>query len=382
MDKKKNTTLIVILVAAAMIIVAAGIIGLNIFVNQQKGNKKADNTVTHTAIEADENKSENKLENTSDDGKADGAIADFVQAGSLKLGNYVGIEVDVEPTEDDIVEAMKENIEKNLKKMTKDHKGKIQEEDYVCVTYKGSIDGQEYEDFSEKNVVLRVGDYELDEDIEESLIGKQPGDKVSVSVTYDDFYGESESETVDYKITIKGKFDDYYADKFSEGKYPTVKQYIDYMTETVRAKNKTPEIAGQIAWDSVTEDSEVLKYPEGLVEEETVITKKQYENFAEFMGVSYEELLEQSGMDEDGLEEVAKETVKERLVVKTIMAKENLVLDDASYEKYLREAMEEDAELTLEELEQKYKEEYGDHPKDDMMLCLVQEFVGGKAKTE
>ena len=369
MDKKKNTTLIVILVAAAMIIVAAGVIGLSVYMEQRKESGNPDKTATGTAAQT-------KAKVTTSE---DGEVVDYEQSGILKLGNYVGIEVDVEPTEDDVLYAM----EDDLASMTKDHKGKIQEGDYVCVTYKGSIDGEEYEELSGESEVLRVGDYYMGEEFEKSLIGKQPGDKVSVSVTYDDSYEELEDETVDYKITIKGRFDDYYANKFSEGKYPTVKEYIDYVTETLRAENKTPEMAGESAWDSVIEDSEVLEYPEGLVEEETVNTQKQYEDYAEVVGASYEDLLEQFGMNEDDLQMVAQDTVKDRLVGKTIMAKENLVLDDASYEKYLREAMEEDDdELTLEELEQQYKEGYGNHPKDDMMIYFVQEFVGGKAKTE
>lgn len=366
MDRKKNTILIVILIAAAMIIVAAGVIGLSVYMEQKGEDKKGDITATSTAVKADENTTE------------DGAVADYVQSGSLKLGNYVGLEVDTEPTADEILEAM----EPDLAEMTEKRKGKIKNGDYVCVTYKGYIDGQEYEELSDKNVVLRVGDYEMGKDFEKSLIGKEPGDKVTPSVTYDDSYEELSGETVDYKITIKGRFDDYYANKFSEGKYPTVDKYIAGVTETVRAQNRSPEIAGEVAWDTVMEDSEVLKYPEGMVDEEIVNTKKQYEEFAELQGVSLEELLEGFGMTEDELLEIAQDTVKERMITKTIMAKEQLVLDNATYEKYLLDCMEEtgDSGKTLDELEKEYKEGYGEHPKDDMMLRFVQDFVGGKAK--
>lgn len=370
MDKKKNTTLIAILTAAAMIIVAAGVIGLSIYMEQQKVENKTkespQKTTTSTAIEANE------------DTSVDGAVTDYVQSGNLKLGNYEGLEVDTEPTEDEILEAMEED----LVKMTKDHKGKIKKGDYVCVTYKGYIDGQEYEELSDQDVVMCVGDYYMDKAFEDSLIDKEPGDVVTPSVTYDDSYEELSGETVDYKITIKGKFDDYYADKFSKGKYPTVKKYIANVEETLRTQNRTPESAGEAVWDSVMEDSEVLKYPKGAVEEETVNTKKQYESFAEMQGISFDDLLEQFGMTEEGFEEIAQDTVKERMIAKTIMAKEQLAFDDATYQKYLLDSMEEteDSGKTLEELENEYKEGYGEHPKDDMMLRLVQDFVGGKAK--
>lgn len=370
MDKKKNTTIIAILIAVAMMAVAAGVIGLSIYMEQQKTEKKTEETpkgtTTPVAAEAGE------------DTSVDGAVTDYVQSGNLKLGNYEGLEVDTEPTEDEILEAMEED----LVKMTKDHKGKIKKGDYVCVTYKGYMDGQEYEELSDQDVVLRVGDYYMEKAFEDSLIGKKPGDVVTPSVTYDDSYEELSGETVDYKITIKGRFDDYYADKFSKGKYPTVKKYIANIEETLRAQNRTAESAGEAVWDSVMEDSEVLKYPEGAVEEETVNTKKQYESFAEMQGVSYEDLLEQFGMTEEGFEEIAQDTVKERMIAKTIMAKEQLVLDDAAYQKYLLDSMEETEESgkTLDELENEYKEGYGERPKDDMMLRFVQDFVGGRAK--
>jgi FKBP-type peptidyl-prolyl cis-trans isomerase (trigger factor) len=127
MDRKKKTVLMVTLVCVAMAAVAAGIILLSIYMEKRGGQKATEsrqNAVTSTAVKAEE------------DALKDGAVADFVGTGDLKLGDYKGIEVDTEPTEDEVLEAM----ESQLLKMTKDHKGRIQEGDYVCVDYKGYID--------------------------------------------------------------------------------------------------------------------------------------------------------------------------------------------------------------------------------------------------
>ena len=369
MDRKKKTVLMVTLVCVAMAAVAAGIILLSIYMEKRGGQKATEsrqNAVTSTAVKAEE------------DALKDGAVADFVGTGDLKLGDYKGIEVDTEPTEDEVLEAM----ESQLLKMTKDHKGRIQEGDYVCVDYKGYIDGQQYEELSEEDAVLRVGDFAQEEAFEKSLIGKQPGDKVSASVVYDDSYEELSGETVDFKITIKGRFDDYYADKFSKGKNPTVRQYVADVRETLKKQNGTPEYAGEMAWGTVLESCEVIRYPKGAVEEEEKELKEQYEAFAQMHGVSYEELLQGFGMSEESLPELAQETVMERMAVKTIIAREQLVFDDAAYEKYLLSSMEysENSGKKLEELEREYREDYGSHPKDDMMLLFVQEYVGSNAK--
>ncbi len=368
MDRKKKTALIVILVCVAMA-AAAGIIIGSVYFGRQGKKRVVDNkqsTATSAAVKADA------------DASKDGAVADYASTGALKLGDYKGIEVDTEPTEDEVLEAM----EPKLLKMKKDHKGRIRKGDYVCVDYKGYIDGEEYEELSEEDAVLRVGDLALEEAFEESLIGKEPGDKVSAAVVYDDSYEELSGETVDFKITIKGRFDDYYANKFSKGKYPTVEKYVAGVRETLKKQNGLPEYAGEIAWGTVLENCEVVRYPEGAVEEEEGSQKEQYKAFAELQGMSYEELLQGFGMTEESLPELAQETVMERMAVKTIIAREQLIFDDAAYEKYLLSSMEypENSGKTLKELEQEYREDYGSHPKDDMMLLFVQEYVGSNAK--
>ena len=80
--------------------------------------------------------------------------------------------------------------------------------------------------------------------------------------------------------------------------------------------------------------------------------------------------------------------VKERMIAKTIAAKENLVLDDARYKDYLMQTMMDNEEgednsksgKPLEELEKEYRNDYGSRPKDDMLILLVQSFIGDKVK--
>lgn len=292
--------------------------------------------------------------------------------------------MDPEPADGDVLEAM----EADLVTMSDKHKGKIQEGDIVCIDQQGFVQGEVYEGLTEQDIILRVGDNDYGEELEKKLVGRQPGDSLTVSEVVGDEYEELSGETVDFKIKIKGRFDDYYAGKFSGGKYPSVEKYMAHVKEELRKENESASAAGEMAWDTVVDESSVSRYPESMRKEEIENTKSQYKNFAELNGITYEEAMSSFGQDEESLEGIAEDVVKERMIAKTIAARENLVLDDARYKDYLIQTMmdeEEDGdnsknEKTLEELEKEYKNDYGSRPRDDMLILLVQSFIGGKVK--
>ena len=160
------------------------------------------------------------------------------------------------------------------------------------------------------------------------------------------------------------------------------------MKEELQKENESPSVAGESAWDTVVSESKVSRYPDSLLKEEIKNTKSQYKNFAELQGITYEEALSSFGQDEESLEGIAEDMVKERMIAKTIAAKENLVLDDARYKDYLMQTMMDNEEgednsksgKSLEELEKEYRNDYGSRPKDDMLILLVQSFIGDKVK--
>ena len=47
--------------------------------------------------------------------------------------------------------------------------------------------------------------------------------------------------------------------------------------------------------------------------------------------MTLDELLESFGMDEDGVSEIAEDSVIDVMIAKSIMAKENLTMDDTTY---------------------------------------------------
>jgi hypothetical protein len=145
------------------------------------------------------------------------------------------------------------------------------------------------------------------------------------------------------------------------------------------------EMAGELAWETLVDESDVLDYPDSLVEEEFQATKTQYEDMAELLGCTTEELMEQFGIeDEDSFYEIAEDQVKQRMIAKTLMAKENLQMDEDTYTEYLMNYMEYTKKdgKTQEELVEEYTTDYGSRPKDDMYIEYAKNYLAGKANIQ
>lgn len=145
------------------------------------------------------------------------------------------------------------------------------------------------------------------------------------------------------------------------------------------------EMAAEIAWEIVVENSEVLQFPEKLVKDEFSDQKRRYEEMAEELEVTTEFLLDCRGIGEESLQKFAEEQVKQRMIAKTIAVKENLDVSEAVYRSCLEDIMEigkkQAGKKELEELEEEYRQEYSMRPGDDMLIEIVKNYVGSQARS-
>lgn len=132
-----------------------------------------------------------------------------------------------------------------------------------------------------------------------------------------------------------------------------------------------------LIWDDFLETCEIEEYPEKLEEEAILDTQMQYQGFAEASGVSYEDIMSEYSMDDDTVRDVARDTVKGRLVAKTIAVREGFKISDSDLDKYLKKMMEcsENDKSTSEELMKDYLEGYSVRPKDDIYIEMVKELL-------
>lgn len=314
---------------------------------------------------------------------ADGEVFDFQEAGYMKLGKYKGLTADVQPEDEDVYSEMIAVAEESGAKEDK----KVGDGDLVNIAFTGVLGGKALEDASADDAYVWIGKGEYIDDFEKGIIGIEKGKKKTIDCKFPTDYDDSElaGKTVQFTIEVFDKFSDKTAEKASKGAYKTVQQYFEYEKAKQLAENK--ESMGELVWDSLKEETEVESAPETMMKRANEDITKMYTNFAELSGTTVEDLLERFGMEKDGIEELANDTVEDQMIAKTIAAKEGITMDDAYYEAKLREMLgssdeeeEENVPSTLEEMEKEYRETVGSRPRDDMLIERVRDYVGEQAK--
>ncbi len=369
---KKN-----IIIAASML--AAGIlIGVGgMWLIKGFGDKSSDRNQTAPS-ETEELKDEQKEKA---DQLADGEAFDFEEAGFIKLGEYKGLKADVEPAEEDVYASMVEAAKEA--KMKKEGDDTVLDGDIVEVDFVGKLGGVKLEEASAEDAYIWIGKGEYIDDFERGIIGVKTGEKKTVDCKFPSSYDDEllAGKTVQFTIKVKGKFSARAAEKISEGKYKTVQEYYDYEKAMQVEENRQDK--GELVWDEVCDNVEVNSYPEQMLEQIKAEIEQGYKDLAELTGASVDDVFAQFGMDDDGLDEMAKDTARDVMIAKTIAAKEGVTMDDAYYDNALREALgyEESDEQpdTLEGLEADYKESTGSRPRDDMLVMRVKDFIGENA---
>lgn len=319
-------------------------------------------------------------ESTEADQLGDGEVYDFEKAGFMKLGEYKGLEAEVQPEQDDIYSGMFAEAEESK---SKDDDGIVRDGELVNIDFAASLDGKALEDASGEDVYVRIGKGEYIDDFEKGIIGIKKGKEKTVDCTFPKDYDDEElaGKKVQFLIKVNDRFSDKTAQQLSKGKYKTIDEYYEYEKQLQLKDNQ--ENKGDLVWDSLKEETEITTVSEVMLSRTTEDVTNMYKNFAELSGPTVEELLESFGMGEDGISEVAQETVADHMIAKTIAAREGITLDDAYYMQTLRELLgyeEGDDEKPLEELEKEYKKDQGSRPKDDVLVERVREYVGEQSK--
>ena len=348
---KKTGIIIGVCTVAAVAVIAA----LSVFFYKENKSGSSDKAVTNT----DEG-----------DNLADGQIFDYEKAGYISLGKYKGLSVDVEPEVDDIYGAMMDDATEN----------EVSSKDAIK---SGKKDGKKIDGTSAEDTYVWVGKGEYIDDFENGIIGMKKGEKKTVDCTFPSDYDEEDlaGQTVQFTITVNDVVNDTIAKKVSDNKCKNVQEYYDKVKQEQKEDNINNK--GELVWDSFKETCEAKSVPENMLAQSKTDVNLMYTNFAEMSGMTLDELLESFGMDEDGVSEIAEDSVIDVMIAKSIMAKENLTMDDTTYKNKLWTALgyeDGDDEKSLSDLEKEYKESQGSHPKNDMMIEVAKDYIGDQAK--
>lgn len=362
-DKKSGRTALIV---ACSLAVGLFIGGISMMIYKDLNNSK-------TGYKADSKQVDDRA-----DKLADGEVYDFEKAGYIELGKYKGLKADVQPENDDVYAEMIARTEE-----TEVEDDMVADGDVVCIDFTGKMNGVKLEEASGEDIYVWIGKGEYVDDFEKGMIGMENGKKKTIDCKFPDDYDDEDlaGKIVQFTIRIKGKFGNKAAEQFSEGQNKTVQEYFE--AEKARQLQENRESKGELVWDEVRSNAKVDSVPEQILARVTEEVTKMYTDFAQLSGMEVEELLANFDMDENGISEIANETVVDMMIAKTIAAKEGVTMDDTYYHQALMENLgieETDDQVgTLEELENEYKQGTGSRPKDDMLVERVKDFVGENA---
>ena len=373
MNKENSKKIIIICIVCALLGgVLIGGVGVMIYNDLSRSESKKNEQTADSSQGTGGNTEADQLE--------DGEVYDFEKAGFMKLGEYKGLEAQVQPEQDDIYSGMLAAAEEVK---LKEDDGIVKDGELVNIDFTASLNGKDLEEAAGEDTYVRIGKGEYIDDFEKGIIGIKKGKKKTVACTFpaDSDDEELAGKTVQFTIKVNERFSDKTAQELSEGKYKTIDEYYEYEKQLQLKDNQ--ENKGDLVWDSLKEETEINSVSETMLSRTTEDVTNMYKNFAELSGTTVEELLESFGMGEDGIGEIAQDTVADQMIAKTIAAREGITLEDTYYKQTLWELLgyeEGDDEKTLDELEKEYKENQGSRPKDDVLVERVREYVGEQSK--
>lgn len=319
-----------------------------------------------------------------------GVAHDYEKSKNIKLGEYKGIAIDVSVSDEDVQEELEYILEETETYEQLD--GPAAEADYVNVDMICKMpDGTINEDWNAESEFITLGDEDYFPEFDTEIVGMSKGETKDIVVNVpEDYTGDViDGQTVTFTVTlnyvcgeaIEAEITDEFVAEYSEGECTSAAEFEDYIRDYLYTDNV--ESLTENVWYEVVEKTEIRKYNKGEYDAALEETNKSYESFAEFSGMTKEELLAQFGMTEDDIKDVAKDTAAEKMIAKTVAAKENIVMDDETYKKLLIEYMEyEDGEaekMEFEEIEEDFLSNYDVNPRDGMFLEYVKEYIASTA---
>lgn len=264
----------------------------------------------------------------------------------VKLGDYKGLEVDVE--EEEVTE---EHVTYELEALQESHaelvvkeEGTVEEGDTVVIDFEGFIGDEPFEGGKGENHPLEIGSGQFIPGFEEELIGKETGE-TEVNVTFPEDYHAKElaGKEATFKVTIheiKEKELPAIDDEFAKDVDEEVES-LEALKEKKReellnerkqaAENKKRE---QLI-EQVTENAEI-DIPEAMVQTELDQMLNEFEQRLQMQGMNLETYFQFSGQTEEQLKEQmetdAQLRVKTNLVLEAVLEAEHIEVEEADIE--------------------------------------------------
>lgn len=273
----------------------------------------------------------------------------------VKVGEYKGLETEpikVNVTDKEVADAVQAKVKGATENVDVAKGKKIENGDIVNIDYVGTIDGKEFEGGADQGYDLTIGTGTFISGFEEGLIGKKVGEEgIKLNLVFPLDYGAEDLAGKDVVFTVKvnsavrpttPEYDEAFIK--SQGDYKTKDEYEEAVKqELIDKKTQEAEAEQRSAlWDQVLTNSEVIKYPEDVLNNYLEFNSKQLDDFATEYGVTRDEVLTQYGFaSEEDFEKVNDESsklrVEQELIMKYISDTEGLEITDEQMETVIQD---------------------------------------------
>ncbi len=307
----------------------------------------------------------------------------------VKLAEYKGLEkadIKVSVSDEEVQTQINANLNETAETVEKTE-GKVKDGDTANIDYEGKKDGVAFEGGTAEGYDLVIGSGSFIDGFEEGLIGKEIGKTYDLELTFPEDYGSEELAGQDVVFTVKinsvktEKTPEYTVEWVkANSEVDTKKDYEKLVKDQLAEDKKETEKNNIMAklWNQVVSDSEVIQYPQELVDGYIAEIEAQYEAMAEANGVTVKDLWSQAGIDSqetyDAQNEQAAQTyVKEQLVMYAIADAEGLSYADEEAEE-LRAAID-GAGFDDETFRQQYGQDIESYIDAALTFSKVSEFI-------
>ena len=270
----------------------------------------------------------------------------------ITLGQYKDLDIEIiaKPEITDELVLAQINTDLISTKLCNEVKDRaVTESDTVYISYKGLMDGEEFEGGTGTKDFFTIYDGGgFIEGFAEGLIGAMPGVEVAVELNFpEDYYEELAGKPVTFMVTVSHIYEakeltDELATEFTGNEEMTaeslISEYRTLLEKNVDEQYETYKL--DLVWSRIFEGATEIELPADLIKSYYDIDVEYYSSYAAMYGMTYEAILEMVGMTDDDVYNRAHDNVLTDMVVYSVLKEENISINDEEYEELLTELAE------------------------------------------
>ena len=222
----------------------------------------------------------------------------------------------------------------------------VTETDTVYISYKGLLDGEEFDGGTGTKDFFTIYDGGgFIDGFAEGLIGAMPGEEVAVELTFpENYYEDLAGKPVTFMVTVGHIYEateltDALAAEFTGDESMTAETLMsEYRALLEESMNSTyDEYKLDLVWSRIFENATELSIPADIIKSYYDVDVEYYSAYASMYGITYEDILDMIGMTDDDVYNRAHDNVLTDMIVYSIVKAENYTITEEEYDELLAE---------------------------------------------